>query len=282
MSTALAKRTATALQPVSLDEAVRAIHLKFDEAIKADIKAHKARIATGQLLLDLRRRIESGEAGADVEWWPWYESKFVRSRKDAERLMRIASAEDPEAALIGEREKTRIAVAKHREKKAVELTVSSKLEATVSVVADAEKHGISTTAIVAGPRLKTTLKKRVEGLRHAASMVFHTCLAAASMEIPYIDREEADDIAEQLAEAAANISTIIKRLQGVHQLETRVGIDAARRYYLDRCAEPDIDLDAEQEIIIDALREIAGKRAISAQATRDDLDIPPFLDRRRP
>jgi hypothetical protein len=41
-----------------------------------------------------------------------------------------------------------------------------------------------------------------------------------------------------------------------------VGIDAVRQCYLDRCSEPDVDLDAEQEIIIDALREIAGKRAM--------------------
>ena len=31
--------------------------------------------------------------------------------------------------------------------------------------------------------------------------------------------------------------------------------------YLDRCAEPGVDLDAEQKIVFDALREIAGKRA---------------------
>ena len=30
------------------------------------------------------------------------------------------------------------------------------------------------------------------------------------------------------------------------KLETHVGIDAARRYYLERCAEPDVDLDAER------------------------------------
>ena len=41
----------------------------------------------------------------------------------------------------------------------------------------------------------------------------------------------------------------------------KLDIDAARQHYLDKCADPDVDLDAEQEIIIDALREIAGKRA---------------------
>ena len=65
------------------------------------------------------------------------------------------------------------------------------------------------------------------------------------------------------------------------KLETHTGIDAARRYYLDRCVDPAVDLDAEQEIIIDGLREIAGKRAKQAQADDDLGDIPEVLDRRR-
>jgi hypothetical protein len=40
------------------------------------------------------------------------------------------------------------------------------------------------------------------------------------------------------------------------------GIEAARKDYLEECADPDVDLVAEQETIIDALREIASKRAI--------------------
>jgi hypothetical protein len=48
------------------------------------------------------------------------------------------------------------------------------------------------------------------------------------------------------------------------RLNTFGGIEAARRYYLDKCADPDVDLDAEQEIIIDALREIAGRRAMAS------------------
>ena len=47
-----------------------------------------------------------------------------------------------------------------------------------------------------------------------------------------------------------------------------IGIDAVRQCYLDRCAEPDIDLDAEQKIVFDAWREIAGKRAMQAQSPR--------------
>jgi hypothetical protein len=71
------------------------------------------------------------------------------------------------------------------------------------------------------------------------------------------------------------------RLRTKPKLVTHVGIDAARRYYLERCEDPDVDLDAEQEIIIDALREIAGKRATARQSAKDDIgDIPACLDRR--
>ena len=57
------------------------------------------------------------------------------------------------------------------------------------------------------------------------------------------------------------------------------GIDAARQHYL-RHAELIDDLDAEQEIVIDALREIAGKRSMRG-AQGDDLDVPDFLRRKR-
>jgi hypothetical protein len=68
-------------------------------------------------------------------------------------------------------------------------------------------------------------------------------------------------------------------------MQRHVGIDAARRYYLERCAEPDIDLDAERGLILDAFQELAGKRAMAAAArpasALDYPDLPDFLDRRQ-
>jgi hypothetical protein len=108
---------------LTLDEAVREIHSEFAKVLDGDKKAYRARIAAGQLLIALRKRIEAGEAGAGVNWWEWYASKFVRSRKDGEKVMRLAAADDPEAAAEEERAETRERVAAHRE---AERTVRSK------------------------------------------------------------------------------------------------------------------------------------------------------------
>lgn len=44
------------------------------------------------------------------------------------------------------------------------------------------------------------------------------------------------------------------------KLEQHVGIDAALRHYLDRCAEDGVDLDAQLAMILEAFKEITGKR----------------------
>src|SRR5215831_19403984 len=81
-----------------LDDAVRAIQAKLVAADEAEGKSTKNRIAAGQMLNALRKRIEDGEAGTGVKWWPWYRSKFGRSRKDAEKIMNMADSDNPELA----------------------------------------------------------------------------------------------------------------------------------------------------------------------------------------
>jgi hypothetical protein len=49
-------------------------------------------LAAGAQLLALRARIEAGECG-DVDWWEWFDANVRHSRKDAEKLMRIAEAD---------------------------------------------------------------------------------------------------------------------------------------------------------------------------------------------
>ncbi len=71
------------------------------------------------------------------------------------------------------------------------------------------------------------------------------------------------------------------RLRTRPKLETHVGIDAARTYYLDVVQASVVDLDAEQEIIadaFDALREIAGERF--NQSSQQGNDAP--QDEHRP
>jgi hypothetical protein len=91
----------------TLDQLVLDIHKKFRRTIEAHEKFKAARIECGRDLLELRRRIEAGEAGKIISWWEWYESKFTRDRRDAERVMAIAAAEDPVAAHEAEKAATR-------------------------------------------------------------------------------------------------------------------------------------------------------------------------------
>jgi hypothetical protein len=99
-------RAGKAAQP-TLDEAVRAITEKFDEVANLDKRATSARVAAGKMLIELRARIEGGEAGEGVSWWEWCEANIQRSRKDCEKLMRMASSDDPEAAIEDERAQAR-------------------------------------------------------------------------------------------------------------------------------------------------------------------------------
>jgi hypothetical protein len=87
-----------------LDEMVLLIHKKFDVVVRKQEEFKIARIEAGRLLLELRSRVEAGEDGR-VSWWDWYGQKFARSRRDAERVMEIASQEDPEWAYDKMKEK---------------------------------------------------------------------------------------------------------------------------------------------------------------------------------
>jgi len=101
-------------QQQTLDEAVREIHRQFAEEQSSKKKAYRHRLRAGEMLLALRKRIEAGEAGVNMSWWDWYESKFVRSRRDAEKVMALAQADDPEAALENERAANRERMANKR------------------------------------------------------------------------------------------------------------------------------------------------------------------------
>ena len=98
----------TRIEDRSLRAAVVAINKKFDKEIDHDKKvergrraATRCRLEAGELLLALRQRIEGGEAGEEwrANWWGWYKTQpFIRSRADANKVMALASADDPSAA----------------------------------------------------------------------------------------------------------------------------------------------------------------------------------------
>jgi hypothetical protein len=81
------------------DQMVKAINISIQLAVGSDNAAFHHRLDAGRMLLELRAGIEAeGE-----NWWKWQRGKFNRSRKDMEKLMRLARAEDPEAAAEEER-----------------------------------------------------------------------------------------------------------------------------------------------------------------------------------
>ena len=140
MGTAVAKRTVTAvrLKPIA------AVVLQFKLRIW---QGDDCRLEAAKLLHQLRERIEAGEEG-DVSWWQWCEYNIERSRKDCEALLRLASAPNAEQALIEERERVRLAVAKHRAKKDAEvdaarlLLTSNGVEPKRRRISAAEKKAI--------------------------------------------------------------------------------------------------------------------------------------------
>jgi hypothetical protein len=85
------------------------------DVTRAQSNLNKKRLVAGLRLRELRARIEAGEVG-DVSWWAFYDQHLaqVRSRTDAEKLMRMAGADDPEAALEVERTEAKERMRKHR------------------------------------------------------------------------------------------------------------------------------------------------------------------------
>ena len=103
----------------TLEQAVKRIEASFAKIETYGKKVEDFRSSAGKQLVELQVRIEAGEAGDGVKWWHWYAEHFKnRTRRDAQRVMALARADDPEAAAEEAREKTRKAVAAHRQREA--------------------------------------------------------------------------------------------------------------------------------------------------------------------
>jgi hypothetical protein len=101
----------------TLTQVVKRIEASFDKINSYSKKADDHRITAGTCLVALKARIDAGEDGKHAKWWAWYAEHFKdRSKRDAQRVMALASSDDPEAAAEEEREKNRKAQADKRER----------------------------------------------------------------------------------------------------------------------------------------------------------------------
>ncbi|GAB9242097.1 hypothetical protein [Bradyrhizobium diazoefficiens] len=93
-----------------LDDVANAINIKLRLADRSDNTASNHRLAAGQMLVTLRKRVE----GEGLNWWKWAAGRFDRSRKDIEKIMRLAKSDDPVVAAETERAEARTRMANLR------------------------------------------------------------------------------------------------------------------------------------------------------------------------
>jgi hypothetical protein len=86
------------------DQLTRAVNSKIMLAHFAGNEANSHRLDAGRMLIELHKR----KAVEGVDWWPWVKENIqCRSRRDVQRLMKIARADDPIAAAQTERARNR-------------------------------------------------------------------------------------------------------------------------------------------------------------------------------
>jgi len=65
-------------------------------------RADNQRITAGQLLIEARERVTAGEAG-NMGWPAWCSANIDQSYRNVQRLIAVASADDPQTALEKDR-----------------------------------------------------------------------------------------------------------------------------------------------------------------------------------
>jgi hypothetical protein len=184
------KKLVAEQETAPLDMVVRAINITLgsaetcdDNALSCREKAQQCRAAAAMMFVTLRRRVEAD--GHD--WWKWQEGKFDRSRKDIEKLLRIASAGDPQAAAAEERTKTRDRMARSRG--AHKADVRSKPEVIT---------------ITAAPDHRETARQYAEDLKAKRAA------AEASHPKPAQEVNPVDDNVMRLSEAEADLICMLR------------------------------------------------------------------------
>jgi hypothetical protein len=113
---------------------------------RAQSKVKSLWLETGRLLLQLKQCVDAGEVGELAIWWEWYADNFPkgRSQSDAQRLIAMASAPDPETAEQEARAKNRQHQKTHRElRRRMFATIRSSDAGRAYVSANNEINGLA-------------------------------------------------------------------------------------------------------------------------------------------
>jgi hypothetical protein len=89
------------LPEISLDDRAASINRHLALAAKAKGKFDDHRLQAGRELIEAYKHVPPGR------WLEWCRTNFSRSRQDVARVMKLAAADDPEAALEQERARAR-------------------------------------------------------------------------------------------------------------------------------------------------------------------------------
>ena len=86
---------------ISLDQRAASINRHLNSIARAEDRAESLRYSAGRELIEAREHVAPGE------WLAWCKANIKRSFRDVQRLMKIAGADDPDAALEQDRAKAR-------------------------------------------------------------------------------------------------------------------------------------------------------------------------------
>src|SRR5262245_29218658 len=128
----------------TLDQLVLQIREHSYQAGTQEGRLFRLRLKMGFELLEARRRVEAGEAG-DISWWDWFAENDPlagHGRKDAEKLLRIASAQNPELEEKEARERNAQHQRAHRlRKREAETVAAETVPAKAETVAPKAESG---------------------------------------------------------------------------------------------------------------------------------------------
>ena len=151
----------------SIDQNVQRIEAHLEKAKRADEQGKNHRIAAGVLLVALRPRVEKLGKG----WEAFCEEEFPeRSLRDIRRLMKLAGAEDPEAADVAAKEERNKKDRERRERAAETLKDRTRVSDAADRIEAAAKAAARKVVIEDTPRPPATVPAAVVAQRVFAIM----------------------------------------------------------------------------------------------------------------